>query len=336
MVGTMHKWAAFLAALFFCGSVLADQRVLEQSGVHVFPGSSIAMRDGDIILNTSASILGALNSQYGFPRGRYSHAMVYVKGADAAGVLLNYEDDGLEERQDFKLNLSNELALIRPRRAPPPDALIAAMKQLKARPLQFDYELRWPSLESNTTYCAGFISQLYRMAGLPDPFPPNGVDEVTERYMERWAMENLGFDIKQTVSPNKILTSTDYELVAVYIPEDIKSSVPRIIARTVTRKMQGYIEHDHMQPTPPGAGSQLLISMANLGMMDKNILAMMPEKRRKPLAHLFEFFSVVKARVERHLRLHNDVAWKEQDVEEITAVVADQYRDRFFTKSATH
>lgn len=332
----MLKWVAYLAALFFWGSALADLNAPNQPKPDLFPGSSIVLQDGDIILNTSSSILGALNSQYGFPRGRYAHAMVYVKGSNSAGVLLNYSDDGLEVQLDLKLTLSNELALVRPKKAPLPNVLLSAMKQLSSRELYFDYDMRWPPIESNTTYCAGFISQLFRLAGMPDPFPPNSQDEVSEGFMERWAIENLGFDIKQTVSPNKVLSLQDYELVAEYKPDDITGSPSRIVAGAVTQKIQRYIESEGMQQKPPSAGSRFLIGMANMGMMDRNILAQMPEKRRKPLAHLFEFFSLVEARVKRHIRLHDDVTWKEREIDEITQIVADQYRDRFFSKSFTN
>ena len=332
----MLKWATCLVALFFWGSALADLNAPNQPRLDLFPGSSIILQDGDIILNTPSSILGALNSQYGFPRGRYAHAMVYVKGSNSAGVLLNYSDEGLEVRQDIKLTLSNELALVRPKKAPLPNALLSAMKQLGSKNLSFDYDMRWPPIDSNTTYCAGFISQLFRLADMPDPFPPNSQDQVSENFMGQWAIENLGLDLKQTVSPNKILSLTDYELVAVYKPDDITGSRSRIVAGAVARKIQRYIENEGMQQKPPSIGSQFLIGMTNMGMMDRSILARMPEKRRKPLVHLLEFFSLVEARVKRHVYLHNDVTWKEQEIEEITQMVADQYRDRFFSKSSTN
>lgn len=336
MARPIHTWATCLVALFFLGSALADSGVPVPTEPTRFPGSNIALQDGDIILNTTYSILGALNSQYGFPRGRYSHVLVYVKGANTPGTLVNYTDDGLELKPASKLVLSNELALVRPKKAPPPDALLAALKQLEARTLHFDYDMRWRDLGSDATYCAGFVSQLYRLAGMPDPYPPNSPDEVSRGYMERWAAENLGFDITQTVSPNKVLTVKDYQLVAVYTPANIEGSIPRIVARTVTRKVQGYIEEDHMQQLPPRAGSRFLIGLTGLGMMDKNILARMPEKRKQPLAQLLEFFSAVEARVERYVSLHDDVDWKEGNIEELAAVVSDQYRDRFFIKSAAN
>lgn len=335
MVRTLRTWATVVVALCFwlTASAGQDDRPTHRSAL--FPGSQVVLQDGDIILNTSPNILGALNGFYGFPRGRYAHAMVVVAHPDGGVLLLDFTDDeGFRARDASVLTGTNELALVRPRFPVQPDALWAAMKALESRPLSFDVDMQWPALDSNATYCVGFISQLFRLAGLPDPYPANTPRDVTESYMTHWAAQHLGLDLLRIVSPNRVLINEQFSIVARYRPQDALAALPRIVATAVTRKVEHYIEHDGLQQAPPGAGSRLLIGMASVGMLEQSLLAQMPEQRRAPLAQLLEYFSLVQTRVARHIRLHDEHPWTEQDIEQVAGLIADGYRDRYFIKSA--
>ena len=325
------KWATGLAALFFFFPAFADSGVPRQPGQFVFPGSDYVLQDGDIILSNSGGLFSALNRQYGFPRGPYSHASLYIKDSKTGGVLIDFSGNGLIELSpDLGAYLSDELALIRPRIVPPAGALSAALKQLKSRPLQFDYDMRWPDVGSNSTYCVGVVSQLYRLAGMPDPFPPGNANEARAGFMSRWATEQLGLDLKDIVSPNRILSLEDFELLAEYKPDDLAASLPRIITMTAVQKVNDYLEKDGLSLQPPKSGSRFILNLANSGLLDGLPLSQIPEKRREAFITLNEFVEKVRMRTSRYLRHHDEIARNEQAVVEVTQAVADQYRDIFF------
>lgn len=325
------KWVAALVNLFLFFPSFADPGVAGPPRQFVFPGSNIALQDGDIILSNSGGLFSALNRQYGFPRGPYSHASVYIEDSKTGGVLIDFSGNGLIELSpDLRAQLSDELALIRPRIAPPAGALSAALKQLKSRPLQFDYDMRWPNVGSNATYCAGVVSQLYRLAGMPDPFPPGNADEARGGFMSRWATEQLGLDLNDIVSPNRILSLEDFVLLAEYKPTDLAPSLPRIITMAAVQKVNDYLEKDGLSLQPPRPGSRFILSLANAGLLDGLPLSQIPENRRGTFITLNEFVEKVRMRTSRYLRHHDEIARNEQAVVALTQAVADQYRDIFF------
>lgn len=333
MRSMLLKWVTGLVTLFFLSVAFADSHVSPHAKSFIFPGSNHVLKNGDIILSNSYGLYSALNSHYGSPQGRYSHALVYMEDSQSGGVLLDFSGHGLQELSpDLSIVPTNEMALVRPRTAPAPGALSSALKQLKSRQLQFDYEMRWPALESSSTYCAGFVSQLFRLAALPDPFPPNEKGEAPDRFITQWARENLGLDLEQVVSPNKVLFLDSYELISEYKPRDLNASLPRIISRAAVRKVQDYLEQDGLMLLPPRAGSSFVIGLTNAGSFDGVTIAQLPEHRRASFLSLQEFTQKVIYRVTRHVRLHDETDWTEQDVEEVSRAVADQYRDSFFTK----
>lgn len=328
------KWAAALAALLFLFPAFAGANVLKQPGHFVFPGSDVVLQDGDIILTNSGGLFSALNKQYGFPRGPYSHASVYIEGSESGGVLVDFSTDGLIERSpDLGARRSVELALIRPKAAPSAGALAAALKQLKSRPLRFDYDMRWPDVGSNSTYCAGLISQLYRLAGMPDPFPPGNVNEIRRDFMAQWASKHLELDLAQIVSPNQVLAREGFELLAEYKPGDITAALPRIITAAVVQKVDDYLGKDGLGLQAPKSGSRFILGLVNSGVLDGVVLAHLPEKRREAFFALNEYVQKVRMRVERYIRIHDGTAWNEQDVVEVTRAVADQYRDIYFIRA---
>lgn len=325
------RWATGLVALFFFFPAFADPGVAGPPRQFVFPGSNIGLQNGDIILSNSGGLFSALNRQYGFPRGPYSHASVYIEDSKTGGVLVDFSGNGLIELSpDLSAQLSDELALIRPRIAPPAGALSAALRQLKSRPLQFDYDMRWPDVGSDATYCAGVVSQLYRLAGMPDPFPPGNANEARGGFMSHWATERLGLDLNGIVSPNRILSLGDFELLAEYKPADLAASLPRIITMTAVQKVNDYMEKDGLSLQPPKPGSRFILSLANTGLLDGLPLSQIPEKRRGTFITLNEFVEKVRMRTSRYLRHHDEIARNEQAVVEVTQAVADQYRDIYF------
>ena len=164
--------ALLLGAFFYCASAWAEEA--QPNGPHPFPGTATTLQDGDIILNDSLNIVSSFNRQFGYPLGLYTHASIYIELPKEGGRIIGFNDAGIQvSKPDAMLRRNFRLALLRPRVKPPAGALAVAFQALSGRPLKFDYDMKWPSADSNTSYCAGFISQLYRLAGLAeiDPFP---------------------------------------------------------------------------------------------------------------------------------------------------------------------
>jgi hypothetical protein len=230
------------------------------------------------------------------------------------------------------LSPSGYLGLLRPTVKPPVGALATAFEQLAERPLAFDLDMVWPDIDSHRTYCVGFISQLFRLAGLQDSDPYPRPDESARDPSIDWAQKHLGFALNRIVSPNAILSNPHYKLLAQYEAIRPIRRVKHWITETTLRKMANYVRDDHLAVAPPKLGSRLGLAAIKLGLVEDPLLFNIPEGRAKIFATVHDFASRVEQRVNRYMQLHDDQVWDEGSVRELTQAVADYYRDDFFVQ----
>lgn len=321
--------AAISAAIFFCHAAWADSPA--QHPGYLFPDTTIALQDGDIILTDTTTLSSALIRELGSPLGKYSHATVYIDFPDGTAKLVGFSDHGIKvsDPKDF-LNSSYRLALIRPVGTPAKGALAEAFEQLSARPLVFDFDMKWPSLESNKTYCVGFISQLFRMAGLPESHSLQTAMEAKKVFWDDWVLQQLGFSLSDIVSPNAILTDTHFKLLSEYQTKSRQKASQYWISETTFHAIMNYIQQDQLKISPPKLGSSLALRLSKMGLIGEMDLLNMPEQRLKIFAPLYEYAKIVEARVNHLMFIHEDQSWDEASIRALTKSVADYYRDNYF------
>lgn len=327
--------AALAAAVVACVSAVAGAARAQEPAAVTFPGSAVTLQDGDILLDTGPTVSNFLLSDLGRPAGKYAHANVYVVIPGEGGRLVHFDAKGVHVIGTGKVFEENYyLALVRPRSPPDPGRLAEALEALRNRPLAFDYAMRWPETDGGQTYCAGFISQLYRLAGLPDPFPPflAGRQEAGDV----WMAEQLGIDPSRSVSPNAPLFLPAFELVAEYRNTARRIADGAAVNRVIAGKVKEYVTGRHLIPVASGLGAKLVLAVAGAGAFDIGNVpldAMRPRQRSAFLA-IATFGFMVKSRVDRTVALEGDRDWSEAAVAALVDSVADAYRDRYFVKEA--
>lgn len=320
----------FVLSLCFAFTVHAETEPAGADRPFRFPGSPYVLQDGDIVLTKGGDLFNVLNSEFGFPQGRYSHAQVYLADHGTTGKLVGFSRYGIQEFSPALLDANTDyLALVRPRQSPAPGALMAALKILKSRPLRFDYAMRWPEVDSDSTYCAGFLSQLHRMAGAQDPFPPLTSDIVRESKIGHWAKRRLGLDLSVVVSPNRVLSLDGFELLAEHQPANATATTAVILTDRVVKKVRGYIENENMD-FKPIEGSKLVLGLLYAGMVQEVELPEFPVKMQGPFASMKAFSEKVGSEVRKRIRTAGEKPWSPQEIESLTDSVADAYRDRYF------
>lgn len=309
------------------GQALAEEQGSHQK-VNYFGNSQIELRDGDIILTNSPSAINSLLSVFGFPYGRYTHAFIYIESPSFDGKFIGFNRSGISITDPNERRYGVEYAHLRPTYQPAQGSLVNAFLSLKQRPLKFDFELRWPSLNSDMTYCAGFISQMYRLASMPDPFPP--ASQAYESFWGQWFQEHLEIDLSHAVSPNAILYVKDFELLSEQRSDNAITVKNMIIYSSIVERFKTYIEKDNMEFLPPKLGSKLLLQATSMGMLDGFLLSELPEKFRETFMPIYDYMERVRTRVNRTIYLNEDKNWDEQSIRELTYAAADAYRDNFF------
>lgn len=326
--------AAFSAAIFsgLCGlsnAAWADN--LMQKPAYVFPDTTIALQDGDIVLTDSPKLSSTLIRQLGNPTGKYSHAAVFIEFPDGTSKLVGFSDHGVKEINPNKyLSNSTRMALVRPLVKPPMGRLANSFAQLSKRSLVFDFDMRWPSTESNKTYCAGFISQLFRMSGPPESDPYKKPIDYQQAFWDDWALQQLGLTLSNIVSPNAVLSDAHFKLLGEHQTQDKQQNVDHWIVETTFQTLMHYIEQDHLTIAPIKLGSRLALQLSKMGLVEELDLLNMPEQRLKVFIPLWEYSEMVKARVNHLIFINEDQAWDETSVRALTKSVADYYRDRYF------
>lgn len=328
------KKAAVMAAFLFCVFAVAGAARAQNPAV-TFPGSTVRLKDGDIILDTAPDLSNFLISDLGRPAGKYAHANVYVVIPGKGGRLVSFDNEGVHitgVRKVFEDDYY--LALVRPRHPPPPGRLAAALAILQRRPPAFDYALRWPRLDSDKTYCAGFVSQMYRLSGLPDPFPRSFTGR--KEAGDAWLADHLGIDPSKSVSPNAPLFLPQFKLVAQYQNPAKGIADEAAISAAIAGRIKDYLVKRHLTPVTPGLGDKLVLMLVNTGLFDASDIpldALRPRQRRAVLA-VVKFTFMVQSRVARTLYLNDDEDWSEKKIAALTDRVADAYRNSYFVKEA--
>lgn len=326
--------AAFSAAIFsgLCGlgnAAWADSPA--QKPTYVFPDTAIALQDGDIVLTDTPKLSSTLIRQLGNPTGPYSHAAVFIEFPDGTAKMVGYTDHGIKEIDPTKyLSEKGRLALVRPLAQPNTGSLADAYTQLAKRPLVFDFDMRWPSVESNKTYCAGFISQLFRMSGAPENDPYKKPTDYQRPFWDDWALQQLGLNLSPIVSPNAVLKDAHFKLLSEYQTQNQAQNIEHWIAETTFQTLMHYIEQDQLSIAPIKLGSRLALQLSKMGLMEEMDLLNMPEQRLKVFIPLWEYSEMVKARVNRLIFINEDQNWDETSVRALTKSVADYYRDNYF------
>ncbi len=321
--------AAVSAAIFLCNTAQAESPA--QNLVYFFPDTAVALQDGDIVLTDTPKLSSTLIRQLGNPTGPYSHAAVFIEFHDGTAKLVGYTDHGIKEIDPSKyLSDKGRLALVRPLVKPPQNALAKAYLQLAKRPLVFDFDMRWPSLDSNKTYCAGFISQLFRMSGPPESDPYKNPIDYKQAFWDDWALHQLGLSLSNIVSPNAVLTDAHFKLLGEYQTQDKQQNIDHWIVETTFQTLMHYIEQDQLTIAPIKLGSRLALQLSKMGLMEDMDLLNMPEQRLKVFIPMWEYSEMVKARVNRLIFINEDQDWDEKSVRALTKSVADYYRDNYF------
>lgn len=321
--------AAFSAAIFLGNAAWADSQT--QKLAYVFPDTAISLQDGDIVLTDTPKLSSTLIRQLGNPTGPYSHVAVFIEFPDGTAKVVGYTDHGIKEIDPAKfLSDKGRLALLRPRVKPPQDALAKAYLQLSTLPLVFDFDMRWPSIESNKTYCAGFISQLFRMSGSAENDPYKKPIDSKKTFWDDWALQQLGLSLSHIVSPNAVLTDAHFKLLSEYQTQDKQQNIEHWIAETTFQALMHYIEQDQFKIAPIKLGSRLALELSKMGLMEEMDLLNMPEQRLKVFIPLWEYSEMVKARVNHLIFINEDQEWNETSVRALTKSVANYYRDRYF------
>ncbi len=226
----------------------------------------------------------------------------------------------------------DHLALLRPMHPPPPGRLAAALATLQRRSLAFDYAMRWPGIDSEQTYCAGFVSQMYRLAGLPDPFPPSFAGKKEPE--DDWVAEHLGIDPSISISPNAPLFLSEFKLVAQYGNTTKRVADKAAISAAIAGKIIDYAAKQHLVPVVSGLGDKLVLDLLSTGIFDADDIAvenLSPRQRAAVLA-IAKFSLMVDSRVGRTLYLNDDEDWSAEKITALTDRVADAYRDKYFVK----
>ncbi len=328
MLHLRQFWATLLVA-FLLGTTACIHSA--QAAPVLFPDSSITLEDGDIILSDGVDILPSFNREFGYPKGPYSHASVYIELPEKGGQIVDFNDSGMHISDPERfMSRSFKLAILRPIHKPAPGALARAFEALSERNMVFDFDMVWPSNDSRLTYCAGFVSQLFRLSGLPgmDPFPRQ--EAYRMEFWNDWAQQHLGMDLSHAISPNAILSNAHFRLLAEYDNPSQALKKKFWLTDSTLRKVMHYLRNEQMEIAPPSLGSRLVFAATDAGWIKRNTFTQMPVKRRTAYITIYEFTEKVKARVERTLLLNEEKSWDEDDVRTLTESVADAYRNGFF------
>jgi len=322
----------FLLTAFFAGQRARAASAAGGEGPF-FPGSRIALRDGDILLTYAPSLLNSCNRTFAKPEGKYAHALVYVELPDEGGRLVDFSANGLR-KSEVKNHLEKlrEVALVRPRVPPDKGRLAAAFLEMKRlydeKKIKFDFALRWTDAQDGRYYCAEFISHLFRESGLPDPFPLNSFP--ADDFWVNWYAEHLEIDYARIVSPNAPLHLPDFQLLSEYRSNDPAEERNEIILDTIFLRIGEYLHDDKADIRAPSLGSRLLVNIAGLGLTGGALVRGLPRKGRTVFVVLREYVLLVMNKVNRIISSQSDREWTREDIAALTRRAADAFRGRYF------
>ena len=324
-----YQWgkAVILAAFFFCAT-MANAWAADW----VFPGTNMALQDGDIILSSDGSVSSEFIREFGRPTGNYGHAAVFMILPDQNPQLVHVRWDGIEftPPQKFFRPATSTYALVRLRQPVPHEKLRQALAELQSRHLHFDYTMRWPKIDSVTTYCVGFVSQLYRLSGLPDPFPMP--DHPQHELWDHQVQMIFDIDLTQTISPNAALHQSEFKTVAQYAFKSKANTLNALIRSEIVQQVKGYFLEGRF-PKTNGLGDLIYLNLDALEQTFDDIpLAGLPGEFKKSFLSINEFSLQIQKRIVRTMSFEPDHNWNPDEIAGMVREIADGYRDDFFTQ----
>lgn len=315
-------WGAFFT--FVIGAIL--------SPAYAERAAQYVPHDGDILLFHDTGPIDDVIAGLARPIGSYTHADVYIDSPNQGGLLVSFNKNGVRVKKFTGISapLAYEIAVVRAVHPPRAGSFFQALTTLEQRHQVFDFGMRWPALESRQTYCAGFISQLYRLAGAPDPFPLSSVGRGDDS-LDQAILRILDFDLSAIVSPSAPLYSPDFTVVMHSINKSPGVLLRKAVAQVIVERIKHYVSVDGLVPLTSSLGDAVLLALADNGIAigDLPIDKLSPRQRDAFMA-VYEFIQVTQERVLRTIYLHPDEVWDDATITEITESVADGYRDHYF------
>ncbi|QQR68220.1 MAG: hypothetical protein IPI58_04990 [Alphaproteobacteria bacterium] len=295
-----------------------------------FPGTNMALEDGDIILSSTLNSIDVLNRVFGYPSGPYTHATLFLNLPDKGPQLLSFQASGLLYVDPAAyMARAYKMALVRLRPGSDSKRIRDAFTEVSRRKLEFDFDMRWPAIDSPKTYCVGLISQIFRVADLPDPFPfraarPND-------FWSRWGHQTLNLDLAQIVSPNAVLAEKTFEVVATYQNPAINATGYEAMQNAVVNRIEHYLDVEKRNFAAPSLGDLLVLRIAKLGLVENApILSRLPPEKQRIFVVFNDFMESVTRKTFRTMARDEEAVWSEKDVTDLTESIADAYRDRYF------
>ena len=328
VLGIMRAILAIALFLFPAAGFAAERDVVSPV---VFPGTTIALQEGDVVLSQTLSAADMLNQAFGYPTGPYTHVEIFLNVPGKGWKMVGFHASGvIYNEPKAYLARAYHLALVRPRSAPDAGRLTQALATLVKRNLTFDFNMQWPSVDSSSTYCVGLISQIYRLARLPDPFPFR--HPRPEDFWSRWSKHALGLDLSKIVSPNAVLSEPDFQLLAEYKSQDPALAKLATIESSIIEKLGDYLNDEKLQFAHPDVGDSLALKMARTGIFGDMLLSRLSPEKQNVFIVYSDFVESVEHRTIRQIRRYNDLPWDKSGVAELTNAIADAYRSKFFEK----
>ena len=318
---------AALAAAFFLLSSVQDGIARDW----VFPGSRIPLQNGDIILVSDNSVSSEFIRQFGRPYGRYGHVALYMDVPDQGPQFVHLRWGGIEFTAPEKfLNKPESLfALVRLTQPVPPEKLQHALADLQSRNLHFDYGMSWPDIHSDSAYCAGFVSLVYRMSGLPDPFPLP--EQAESPPWDATVQQIFTIDLRRTVSPNAVFLQKGFAPIATYAFQSENIKFRDNVRARIVKAVKGYfVEGRH--PKADSLGDLIYLHLDALEQAFDGVpLDFLPGQFKKAFLSLNEFSLRVQGRLLRTMSLDPSYIWTQDEIAALVDQIADGYRDDFFT-----
>ncbi len=331
---TAASWLFGAAALtaWLAGCATAPPPSPAQGAVDHFPFKHIPLREGDIVLCFGSTLPSLLIARYGIPAGPYSHSGMYYHNEEGVGRILSMGPEGLESVHPLEFVNRYELAaLVRMRGDADTQVLGETARELwehnKADPVRFDHALIRKTDDSARLYCNELVSHVYGRSELPDPFA--GPADVKETYWTERVLARTGIDLLSSVSPNAVLSSSEFEALA-QIQKKERPERGEIITSAILDRIRFYAVEQHYEPRKPSLGSRLIIALEKAVLLRDYINELPNPEQRDVCYAMAEYVAQCSLRTLTLIAQNEGEDWPPEDVRELTERVCDAYRDRYF------
>lgn len=299
-----------------------------------FPSSGIELQEGDILLAYSPTALSAAIARFAEPHGAYSHTALYHVSPVDGPRIVEMGSSGLEVVEPARFfRQFHRMALVRLKRKFDQAELSQTVEWLiaesRAGRVTFDFRMEWHVEADGHYLCDEMVSIVYRRAGLSDPFLAGYLSD--DSLWARWVKDNTSLSLSHVVSPNALLQQPEFEVVA-EIERDGDWQSREVVLNAALDRMRLYIEKQGYEPTGPGPGSRMIISLGRSGLFEDKLAALLSRLDVDIYYFLTEYIDRVYSRVRQIRRQHEGEVWSDQRLTELTQAVCDAYRERFFRK----